>query len=127
MRLPKGSTMQEFLNKCREQQVALRACSAADLMYVKEDLIMPHHVTFYELIIGKARGKSGPLFHFDVHDDGPLAAFQGRPLHRAPAPAALAAHHARAPLLYGRAGASTLVGLALHHTRRAAVLGGSRS
>ena len=27
------------------------------------------HYTFYDLIITKARGKSGPLFHFDVHDD----------------------------------------------------------
>lgn len=76
--LPKGSTMQEFLNKCREQQVALRSCAAADLMYVKEDLIMPHGVTFYELIIGKARGKSGPLFHFDVHDDVRVGAFDHR-------------------------------------------------
>ena len=25
--------------------------------------------SFYDLIISKARGKSGPLFHFDVHDD----------------------------------------------------------
>ena len=38
-------------------------------MYVKEDLILPHSTTFYELIINKARGKSGPLFNFDVHDD----------------------------------------------------------
>ena len=38
-------------------------------MYVKEDLILPHNLTFYELIVNKARGKSGPLFHFDVHDD----------------------------------------------------------
>ena len=37
--------------------------------YVKEDLIIPHPITFYELILTKARGKSGPLFHFDVHDD----------------------------------------------------------
>lgn len=27
------------------------------------------HYTFYDLIVTKARGKSGPLFHFDVHDD----------------------------------------------------------
>ena len=27
------------------------------------------HYTFYDLIITQARGKSGPLFHFDVHDD----------------------------------------------------------
>lgn len=38
-------------------------------MYVKEDLIIPHHFSFYDLISTKARGKSGPLFHFDVHED----------------------------------------------------------
>lgn len=27
------------------------------------------HFSFYDLIVTKARGKSGPLFHFDVHDD----------------------------------------------------------
>ena len=27
------------------------------------------HISFYDLIVTKARGKSGPLFHFDVHDD----------------------------------------------------------
>ena len=27
------------------------------------------HYTFYDFIINKARGKSGPLFNFDVHDD----------------------------------------------------------
>ena len=39
------------------------------LMYVKEDLIIPNHISFYDLISTKARGKSGPLFHFDVHED----------------------------------------------------------
>ncbi len=38
-------------------------------MYVKEDLVLPHNLSFYDLIISKARGKSGPLFHFDVYDD----------------------------------------------------------
>ena len=38
-------------------------------MYVKEDLVLPHNISFYDLIISKARGKSGPLFHFDVYDD----------------------------------------------------------
>ena len=47
-------------------------------MYVKEDLIMPHGVTFYELILTKARGKSGPLFHFDVHDDVRVGAVDHR-------------------------------------------------
>lgn len=31
--------------------------------------LMNQHYTFYDFIINKARGKSGPLFNFDVHDD----------------------------------------------------------
>jgi hypothetical protein len=36
---------------------------------LQEDLILPHHFSFYDLIINKARGKSGPLFDFGVRDD----------------------------------------------------------
>lgn len=32
-------------------------------------LCFSQQFTFYDLIISKARGKSGPLFHFDVHED----------------------------------------------------------
>ena len=39
------------------------------MLYIKEDLIIPNSLTFYELIINKARGKSGPLFTFNVHED----------------------------------------------------------
>jgi hypothetical protein len=38
-------------------------------MVLQEDLILPHHLSFYDLIINKARGKSGPLFDFGVKDD----------------------------------------------------------
>ena len=38
-------------------------------MYVKEDLILPQTNTFYDFIVTKARGKSGPLFTFDVKED----------------------------------------------------------
>ncbi|KAJ2450357.1 hypothetical protein EV183_004340 [Coemansia sp. RSA 2336] len=65
----KGDTIGEFLFKCKAQVPELRSCSADALVYVKEDLIIPHHYTFYDFIINKARGKSGPLFNFDVHDD----------------------------------------------------------
>ena len=47
----------------------LRGLGSDNLMYIKEDLIIPHHYSFYDLIVTAARGKSGPLFHFDVHDD----------------------------------------------------------
>jgi len=73
VKVPKGTKISQFLETCRRDlQDAfheLRATSAENLMYIKEDLIIPHNYSFYDLIISKARGKSGPLFHFDVHDD----------------------------------------------------------
>lgn len=44
-------------------------CLHHALAQIQEDLILPHHYTFYELIINKARGKSGPLFDFGVNED----------------------------------------------------------
>ena len=71
--LPKGTTVGKFLGMVQQQLSAefgeLRATSSDNLIYVKEDLLIPHHFSFYDLIVTKARGKSGPLFHFDVHDD----------------------------------------------------------
>jgi protein FAM50 len=73
VRIRKGTTIGRFLEIVRQElgkefkNVLTR--SSDTLMYVKEDIILPHHVSFYDLIVTKARGKSGPLFHFDVHDD----------------------------------------------------------
>jgi len=69
----KGCNMGQFLEIARkslmEEFRELRGCSSENLLYIKEDLIIPHDMTFHYLIETKARGKSGPLFHFDVHDD----------------------------------------------------------
>jgi len=70
----KGDAISSFLEKCRQQFPELRGVSVDNLMYIKEDLIIPHHYTFYDFIVNKARGKSGPLFNFDVHDDVRLLA-----------------------------------------------------
>ncbi|KAJ7581167.1 XAP5-domain-containing protein [Mycena floridula] len=70
----KGDEVGTFLEKCRNQFPELRGVSVDNLMYIKEDLIIPHHYTFYDFIVNKARGKSGPLFNFDVHDDVRLLA-----------------------------------------------------
>ncbi|KAH8389390.1 hypothetical protein KR200_007758 [Drosophila serrata] len=68
-----GSSIYQFLQKClellRKEFIELKTVVADQLMYVKEDLILPHHYSFYEFIVTKARGKSGPLFQFDDHDD----------------------------------------------------------
>ncbi|KAH8923048.1 XAP5-domain-containing protein [Atractiella rhizophila] len=70
----KGDTISNFLEKCRAQFPELRNVSVDNLMYIKEDLIIPHHYKFYDFILNKYRGKSGPLFNFDVHDDVRLMA-----------------------------------------------------
>jgi protein FAM50 len=68
--MTKGATIAAFLAQVRSEfPRELRGVSIENLMYIKEDLIIPSHYTFYDLIVTKARGKSGPLFHFDVHDD----------------------------------------------------------
>ncbi|XP_003384969.1 PREDICTED: protein FAM50A-like [Amphimedon queenslandica] len=73
VQMKKGNTIHEFLQKClenlRKEFKELRGASVDGLMYIKEDLIIPHHYSFYDFIINKARGKSGSLFSFDVHED----------------------------------------------------------
>lgn len=72
VRVQKGDRVADFLRKvqmaledeCRE----LRAASSSSLMFVKEDVILPHEMTFYELISRKAQGRTGPLFHFHVEE-----------------------------------------------------------
>ncbi|XP_045394208.1 protein FAM50A isoform X3 [Lemur catta] len=96
VKMKKGNTMQQFLQKALEilrkdfselrqlppflgrgcclsvqtlPPFSFRSAGVEQLMYIKEDLIIPHHHSFYDFIVTKARGKSGPLFNFDVHDD----------------------------------------------------------
>lgn len=65
----KGTTIESFLYTIQPEWKELKRVSVGDLMFVKEDVIIPHHYSFYDLIISKARGISGPLFLFDVKDD----------------------------------------------------------
>ncbi|KAH0929554.1 hypothetical protein HID58_015281 [Brassica napus] len=63
-RVRKGDAIGNFLRAVQQQLAPdfreIRTTSVENLLY--------QH-SFYELIINKARGKSGPLFHFDVHED----------------------------------------------------------
>ena len=79
IQVPQGTTILKFLELVRvqisDQFPELKKMGSDNMMYIKEDLIIPGDYTFYGLIKTKARGKSGPLFHFDVHDDlrlGPI-------------------------------------------------------
>jgi protein FAM50 len=80
--IPQGASIGRFLEAARgdlaKEFPELRAASASSLLYVKEDLIIPQHHTFYELISTQARGKSGPLFAFGVAEDVRLGALDSR-------------------------------------------------
>lgn len=69
----RGDTIGAFLKAAREQLAPqfreLRAVGADALLFVKEDVILPPHHTFHDLIASKARGKSGPLYDFGVQED----------------------------------------------------------
>ncbi|VDO78519.1 unnamed protein product [Soboliphyme baturini] len=66
----KGNSIHQFLQKAvetlRKDFNELKTASTDSLMFVKEDLIIPHFYTFYDFIVTKAMGKTGPLFEFDA-------------------------------------------------------------
>jgi protein FAM50 len=65
----KGNTVYQFLCKVldnlRTEFSELKIASGDDLMFVKDDLIIPQTNTFYDFIVTQARGKGGLLFNFD--------------------------------------------------------------
>ncbi|KAL7540707.1 hypothetical protein ACHAWF_009273, partial [Thalassiosira exigua] len=82
VRCKKGDTVARFLELVRSDLARefreMGNVSSDALLYVKEDLIIPQDVSFYDLIATRARGKSGPLFNFDVHDDVRIGAVDAR-------------------------------------------------
>jgi len=78
----KGDTIATFLELVRRDLAKefreMGNVSSDALLYVKEDLIIPQDISFYDLIATRARGKSGPLFNFDVHEDVRLGAVDSR-------------------------------------------------
>jgi protein FAM50 len=71
--IERGATIAAFLERARDQLSAefpdLKRVAVANLMYVKEDLIVPSHFSFHDLIVARARGKSGPMFDFSARED----------------------------------------------------------
>lgn len=56
IRCKKGTTVGRFLAMVQTEFKELRNTSADTLMFIKEDLIIPHHYSFYDFIVTKARG-----------------------------------------------------------------------
>uniref|UniRef100_A0A0M3I7Q0 Protein FAM50 homolog n=2 Tax=Ascaris TaxID=6251 RepID=A0A0M3I7Q0_ASCLU len=70
LRMKKGNTISQFLARALEvlkrEFSELRPAVPENLMFVKEDLIIPHFYTFQDFIATKAMGKTGPLYEFDA-------------------------------------------------------------
>ncbi len=64
----KGTTISSFFEIIKQEIKDLRSISTNDLMFVKEDFVVPQHHTFYDLVLSISKeGKQ--LFHFDKLDD----------------------------------------------------------
>ncbi|CAJ0946391.1 unnamed protein product, partial [Mesorhabditis belari] len=72
-KMKKGHTISQFLIKaieCFKKEFSeLRTCTPENMMFIKEDLIIPQHYTFQDFIVTKAMGKTGPLWQFDASAD----------------------------------------------------------
>jgi protein FAM50 len=70
MRIKKRMTIQMFLSKALEilrRENAfneLKSASVDQLIFVKDDVILPHHYSFYDFIVTRARGRTSLLFTF---------------------------------------------------------------
>lgn len=57
-----GNSIYQLLQRClevlRREFSELKTVMADQLMYVKEDLILPHHYTFYDFIVTKVINKN---------------------------------------------------------------------
>lgn len=72
--IKKGDSVLQFLAAAHKVITAaghsdIRRLPPEAMIYVKEDLILPHHYTFYDFFLTNARGKSGSLVNFGVQDD----------------------------------------------------------
>ncbi|WFD33650.1 L-threonylcarbamoyladenylate synthase [Malassezia cuniculi] len=75
----KGEAIGAFLERCKAQVSALKQVPADRLMYIKvrtlhaykDELIVPNHYSFYDLISREAQGRNGVLFQFEKQRDGP--------------------------------------------------------
>jgi len=81
MCIKKGSSIKEFLLIAKKQFPEIQDTNSDTLLFVKENVIIPHQYTFYELIESKAQGKTGSLDNWVVDDDNTAATRTGAHAH----------------------------------------------
>jgi len=70
--IKKGESINDFLESARKTLAPhfsdLRGLHGSSLMFIKDELIIPHSYTFYDLIVTKAFGPNGALFKLDPYE-----------------------------------------------------------
>jgi len=68
----KGTSMEDFLEGARKTLAPhfsdLRGLHGSHLMYIKDELIVPHSYSFYDLIVTNATGPEGALFKLEKYE-----------------------------------------------------------
>lgn len=75
LRCRKGTTIGRFLGMVQAEFKELRNVSSDSLMFIKEDLIIPQHYSFYDFIVNKARGVSVKQLPVTTRDVAPCCCF----------------------------------------------------
>eukprot|EP01114_Cavostelium_apophysatum_P022937 TRINITY_DN8473_c0_g1_i1.p1 TRINITY_DN8473_c0_g1~~TRINITY_DN8473_c0_g1_i1.p1 ORF type:complete len:328 (-),score=88.25 TRINITY_DN8473_c0_g1_i1:10-948(-) len=77
-KVKKGDTIGTFLNEAKRDFATLKGCTTESLLFVKEDLIVPHHFTWYDLLTSRIKAANGSAL-FDFGDNN-AESEQTRPL-----------------------------------------------
>ena len=62
--MKKGEPIFNFIDKAKQTFSAIRDIATERLMFAKDDLIIPHELSFYYFQAHEVKGKYGPLFEF---------------------------------------------------------------
>ncbi|KAK9321941.1 XAP5, circadian clock regulator-domain-containing protein [Lipomyces orientalis] len=65
----KGDQIWVMLDRTRKGKKELHRGTVDDIMFVKDNIVIPHHYDFYYFILNKVKSKAGFLFDFDSPDE----------------------------------------------------------
>eukprot|EP01091_Cochliopodium_minus_P010453 TRINITY_DN2767_c0_g1_i1.p1 TRINITY_DN2767_c0_g1~~TRINITY_DN2767_c0_g1_i1.p1 ORF type:complete len:308 (+),score=134.81 TRINITY_DN2767_c0_g1_i1:484-1407(+) len=63
-KIKKGWTIAHFLEKAKRDIYEIKKLHINKLLFIKEEMIIPHHLTFYDLALNKTKGRNGVIIEF---------------------------------------------------------------
>jgi len=60
----KGEPIFNFIDRAKQQFAAIRDIATEQLLFAKDDIIIPHELSLYYFAAHEVKGKYGPLFEF---------------------------------------------------------------